>query len=278
MVHPRICTRNSRHKTLNALSSTRDRKQGRCPRIDVLMFIVHAMTKLALDNFQAHKQRFQMVNDLVGESMAFIYKSTKAPDHQVWQVKTIMWSLRGLAHWMQAQDRYAETNIVARFAPDSAIGVGEIVRGNELAHRKERPPNPEIFPAPHFRSRAKRQENDNEVLITDYKVLEEGLPFRYYDICRLFYDALLERAQHRLDVPTEVVQHDRRTDLYLVIIPTSREAEENLRNEDVIKAIEGLAQAVALVEPLTLRFKPSRFLVRKGGRIIGKGLIQVGRH
>ena len=236
------------------------------------------MTDLALDNFQAHKQRFQMVNDLVGESMAFIYKSTKAPGHQIWQVKTIMWSLRALAHWMQAQDRYAETNIVARFAPDSAIGVGEIVRGNELAHREERPPNPEISPALHFRSRAKLQENNNEVLITDYKVFEEPPPFRYYDLCRLFYDVLIERAQHRLDVPTEIVHHDPRTDLYLVIIPTSREAEENLRNEDVIKAIEGLAQAVARVEPPRLRFKPSMFLVRKGGRIIGKGIFRVGRN
>ncbi|KAG8530553.1 uncharacterized protein KY384_005056 [Bacidia gigantensis] len=216
------------------------------PSVETLVFLVGALSQVAILEYQLPISQYSF-ND---PGLTVLLRSSKAPDHDFYRAKHILWSLRITACYMFSKEHWGEIGFFSRYAlPSSSPGQETPLRIQRTGIRS---------------------------LWTNSNSPPKDPTFKPYDIFITIINILVSEGELDAEAPQgHLSGYNREADLSVGMECTSRASVENFTNRIAVEAFTLLAEFLPTVEE-KLRWKGVQFVVRNQGKIVGRGIVRKG--
>ena len=266
--------------------------------VKALILIVESLATLAVREFDSRLPRFGYED----EGMAIRLSSSRARGNEGYRVKEMMWSIRRVFGFFDDEDRYAEVVFTTAYEIQPTIGNGDLVslpstshlgtvNASALAVTGNASPGSEedelVSTSPlrlatgnKSASASKDAGNysslgDDSITVGRFRSISTEPEYKPPDIYALIIDTIMAAAQATQSEFEDLSAYNVRADVSLVVLPTSRHAEDIPYNTAII-ALADLGNKLAFLEP-QYRWRPVSFLIFNHARTVGRGFMQPGR-
>ena len=251
--------------------------------INVLITIVGAATVLARGKFEDPRPNFAFWDTT--ESISIGFRDTQVPGDRGYQYKTLMWTLRFAACWLQDHE-WKEITWQGKFVDQPIVGYGALVQRiigvdqKNLTAIKDSEDGEEgaSFFALEADAGDKGGLEDAEVTTDKYAVNPLSATYQPFDVYALMINILINLAPKAPDAfSTGFHAYYPEGDLSLALTATSKAAAPNFQNKYIITSLADVASKLPRFVQTELSWKEVKWLIRLNGAIIGRGLVVRGQ-
>lgn len=262
-------------------------------KIKVLTTIVSATAILAIGDFEGPRPNYGVWSQTRHINIQF--RDTTVPQDRKYQSKTVMWTLRLLSCYLQDQGEWAEVTWTSKFENEPVVGFGAMTYrlqgaipstsadGSGDGGGEEEGGNDVgmVTPATELidgQPGAFGGAENAVVTVTNIQVKAQGASLPPFDFYTLMINLLINLGKANPDLySTTVTAYYPAADMSLAITATSVAAASNLLNRYIIASIADLSAKLPNLVQTELLWRECMWLVRKDGRIIGRGVFHKGK-